>query len=318
MKTALTCFCFSASLIMSGYTPRYLPFGQDPYFVGSNNSLLFLNPSFAGSNRGTRIQSNYRAFDFKSDHNYMAFGTSADFYLKSLRGAVFANFLADDVDKGIVKSYFLTVGYAQHLQLSAKTRIIPSFQVTYLTRSLNSANMHEFQTPDQRYGGQEINVILPSSNKYNFDASGGLLLESGNFYGGISVMHLNQPDIGFLGENRLPIRTNIHASYNFHCTETSLLNLSARYSAQNENKYGQLMATAVTFKHLVTGAGVGMFTYDYTPVLANVGYRSDFFTAGFIYEINTRSSGGQSFEVSLSYNLRDTDSRKTLTNIEAW
>jgi type IX secretion system PorP/SprF family membrane protein len=322
MKTLLILvFCYTA-LNATAYDPIYRPFGQDPYFVGTHNALLFLNPSFAGSNRGTRVQLSHRVFNGTWLHSYSALNTSIDMYLKRIKGAVFANWLLDDVHRGTLKTNFFSLGYAQHINLSKKARLIPSMQFSYLTRSLDITGLHFRQIPDARYGGNEIITALPQANKSNFDASTGLLLEAGNFYGGVSVMHLNQPDIGLLGENRLPIRTNLHASYNFHASGRSLLNLSARYSAQNEKYYGQLMATSVTFKHFITGAGIGLTGYDfindYTPLLFNLGYRSNFITANFIYEYSTNYAGDGSYEIALSYNLRNKDSRRTLTNMEAW
>jgi type IX secretion system PorP/SprF family membrane protein len=322
MKTLFTLFFISGSLMISAQSPQHLPFGQDPYFVGTHNSLLFLNPSFAGSNNGLRVQSAYRSFNPQSQLNYIAWSNSVDIYIKSIKGAVFANSLIDDVQRGTLITGFHSIGYAQHLQLSKNVRLIPSLQITYLIRSLDLSKIHFGEGPDPRYGGRISAEALPLPKKWNLDASTGLLLEAGNLYGGVSVMHLTQPDVGLLGENPLPARMNAHLSYNLHFKEKTLLNLSARYSMQGYRKYYQFTATAVTFNHLITGAGIGtsdmVGNQNYQPILLSIGYRANFFTANFIYERNISSSSQTASELSLSYNLREKSVRKTLTNLEAW
>jgi type IX secretion system PorP/SprF family membrane protein len=320
MKTLIS-FFFCCGVLVAQVNDAEKPL-QDPYFAGTHNSLLFLNPSFAGTNHGFRTQTAYKVQDRNLTRSYITWSNSAELYIKKINGAIFANWTYDDVRRGTLKTNFFTLGYAQHINVTKKVRLIPSLQITYLTRQLDIHSLYMGETPDPRYGGGLILTHLPVATKWNFEASSGLLLTTGNFYGGISLMHLNQPDVGLLGERRLPLRTNAHASYNFHFSDKTLLNIAARYSSQGAQKYSQLLVTAVTRNHLITGIGVGTadpYPADqYLPMILSVGYRTQVFTASLLYQRAVKYQFPSSVEISLSYNLRNKEARKELTNLEAW
>ena len=59
-------------------------FAQDASFENTNQALVYLNPSFAGSNGGIRMQNNYRNQWPNIPYNFVTYQTCADFYLKKI------------------------------------------------------------------------------------------------------------------------------------------------------------------------------------------------------------------------------------------
>lgn len=94
-------------------------FSQDPPFLNANQSLLYMNPSFAGSNGGIRNQFSYRnQWPFEGYHNYMqTYLNTVDVYVPSLKGGVAVSALRDNVANGMLKTSVLSLSYAQYFFL---------------------------------------------------------------------------------------------------------------------------------------------------------------------------------------------------------
>ena len=305
-------------------------FSQDPLFTNTSQSLMYLNPSFAGSNGGIRNQFSYRLQWPLYERTYTTYLNSFDAYIKSINGAVSVSVLRDDALQGQLKTDAINAVYAQYFSLfDGKLKVIPSLQVSYLRLTYD-------QTKDFR---GDINPrfverwiprsISPSQRKSNYDISSGLLINYKNLYLGTSVFHINQPDQGLVGKSKLPYRLSIHSSYNLHLSEKTLINFFGRYERQDEFNMFQLNINSLIFKHLIIGIGgfhsyVGQknFYFKNFTSMVNLGYRHNYFAIKVAFEIvsssNTQFTSSKSFEVMLSFNLRNKEQRKILTNLERW
>src|SRR5687768_8926887 len=82
---------------------------QDIFFNNFNQSLIYFNPSFAGSNGGVRNQFTYRnqwPFHLGRFETYM---NSFDFYIKPIRGGIAITALTDDCAHGTFKTTYLGI-----------------------------------------------------------------------------------------------------------------------------------------------------------------------------------------------------------------
>ncbi|MBL7931059.1 MAG: type IX secretion system membrane protein PorP/SprF [Bacteroidia bacterium] len=109
-------------------------FSQDEKFTSINQSLLEINPSFAGSNGGIRDQFIYS--DQQRRSNKTSFYNGLDGYLKSLRGGLAITLSDQNVMSGMLRSTSTNLIYAPRLKCSKSDLIIvPSIQISYLKRS---------------------------------------------------------------------------------------------------------------------------------------------------------------------------------------
>ena len=189
-------------------------YAQDPIFYNTNSSLLFLNPSYAGSNGGFRLQNNYRNQWPNLSGNYITYGTSADCYLKKIKGGIGLSILHDDQARGTLKNTNYNFIYAQHLKINDKLLIIPSVEFSYINYFLDKNKLSFGSQINPRSGVVWVNTTNnPVLVKTNYDISGGFLLQYNNLFSfGFTTHHINQPDIGLVGYSKLPIRFTIHAS----------------------------------------------------------------------------------------------------------
>jgi hypothetical protein len=61
---------------------------QDPVYTNTQQSLVALNPSFAGSNGLFRFQSTTRSQWFNLSGSYLTYYNSVDAYIKPIKGGI--------------------------------------------------------------------------------------------------------------------------------------------------------------------------------------------------------------------------------------
>ncbi len=294
-------------------------FSQDPLFFNTQQSLVYLNPSFAGSNGGVRDQLNYRNQWPNLSRGYVTFLNSFDAYLPKTKGGISISALRDIQAYGTLTTDVLSVGYAQHLSFfEGELKIIPSIQGAYFKLTLDKTKLNFGDPINLRHRSYwDIFSGAPNQDISNFDFSSGLLINYKGFYLGGSAFHINQPDQGLIGTSKLPYRLSLHSSYNLHVSEKTLFNFLVRYERQNKFDCLYLNANALLFKHLILGGGyTSNYNYNF-----NAGYKHNFFTLAFEYDVAvskfSRTTAG-SWELAVSYNLRNKENRKTLTDFEKW
>lgn len=309
---------------------RYIPFlclaicfrlsAQDPLFTNTSQSLINLNPSFAGSNGGMRVQSGYRDQWYNLTGSYKTFSTDVDVYIKPMRGGLALSYMRDDQSNGTLVTDRISLTYAQHLSLlDSKLKIIPSFQITGFQKTLDNSKLNYGGMIDPRRGfvWSPAQQTSGYSKRSNLDFSSGLIINYKHFYIGTSMFHITQPDEGIYGLSKLPYRISIFTSYNLTIGENALLYAIYRFEKQQNFTNHQLNFNALLLKHVIVGTGIR----TNSSVNAIVGYRHNYFTLSGCYEFGTGSFTGRSagtFELSASFNLRNKDDRKLVKDFERW
>jgi type IX secretion system PorP/SprF family membrane protein len=265
-----------------------------------------VSPSYAGSNGGMRAQSSMRTQGLNYSGRIINYQFSVDGYIKSLHGGVFASASNENFAYGTYINNAYNIGYAYHLNLlTNKLKIIPSLQASYLSQSVDFSSYQWGNYPANR------------AAKEAYDLSSGLLIQYRNlFSGGVSVFHINQPDINVNDPGQLARKIQVHGAYTFHFSEKRLLQVMALYSKQKYYQTTKLNATLV-LNHFIGGLGVtANDAYS-----AQIGYRHDYFTTQLVYALSgSKLSGfyGNIWELHFSANIRDKAHRHVLTNIENW
>jgi type IX secretion system PorP/SprF family membrane protein len=287
---------------------------QDVLFTNTPNSLIYLNPSFAGSNGNIRYQSIYRNQWPNLSSSYVTLYNGFDMYLKPIKGGIGITWINDNQANSTLITDRIDLTYAQHFSLlEGKLRISPSLQATYLQKQLDRTKL-SFGSEIYQSDPGIIEYVTPSQTKRNVDFSSGLLINYKHFYFGTSVFHINQPDEGLFGSSKLPARLSMFASYNLLLKEDIVLYFLARFENQRPFSFYQVIANALLFKHFI--AGVGYKYYD-NPFV-NIGYRNKYFTICGSYEMYLKTTNTYGYELTASFNLRNKEQRKIITDFERW
>ncbi|MES2679969.1 MAG: type IX secretion system membrane protein PorP/SprF [Bacteroidota bacterium] len=316
MKTNFLFFFVFASVTFSG-------FSQDPLFVNSQQSLVYLNPSFAGSNGLLRTQSVCRTPDryaLSTLYTSTTLYNGVDVYIKALKGGIAITHLHDDYKHGTLKTDVVALTYAQYFSLlDNRLKIIPSIQAAYLSKTLDK-NKLSFWDPilsKEGCASQWPCGPLNDQNKRNADFSSGLLVNYKEFYFGASLLHLSQPNVGLVGDSRLPAKLTIHSSYNQRLNMWIMANIFGQYQRHEENHFAQAKINFLFVNHVIFGLGY----HSNNSASANIGYKNQFFTIGMGYDqrvtlYTDQLNGG--WEAHFSLNIRKKEDRKTVTAFERW
>jgi type IX secretion system PorP/SprF family membrane protein len=292
----------------------FLSYAQDPVFYNSNQSLIQLNPSFAGSNGGIRNQFSYRSQGSNINPDFSTYLNSTDCYLKKIKAGLAISYLNDNWLNSTIETNIFSVSYAQYFSvMEGKLKIIPSVQFAYAKRT---ADFSALNLDDAKTNPWGITEAFPS--RQYADISSGLVINYKNkAYIGVALFHLNEPDAGITSTYKLLISTNVHASYNFELSEKNQLQATYVFKNQNFWQTHRLGLNLISFKHLITGVAITNFD---TPIIS-LGYRNNFFNVLVGYDVNMSRLAGstyKSWELHASFNLRNKEQRKALTSFETW
>jgi hypothetical protein len=275
-------------------------FAQQTMFENTNQTLISLNPSFAGSNGLFRNQSFYKQYNYRYNGVPFTYYNTLDVYLEALKGGISLTSIYESI--GPIKTTGLNLGYAQHFSLKGgKLKIIPSLQLVYKHKSISSLWMTPDATPNYKLTSSSLNLNT------------GILINYKEFYIGCSfVSPDNQNRFGIFGFLR---NSTFHTSYNLKINSKNRLHFSLTSISNVAISELRFTTTAVLLKHLIIAAGIGQdYELNYTGTL---GYRTNYFTIQSGYTKWGNYNGGNIFS-SISVNLRDKEKRKELTNLETW
>lgn len=295
---------------------------QDPFFLNSNQSLLSLNPSFAGSNGGVRNQFSYRNQWPNLSGRTVSYLNTADVYLKPIKAGIGVSVLYDEMWLGYYTSSLYSFSYAQHLRLcGGKLKLIPSLQWSYGHRKIDASQSFYYggELNDPRYGCP----LVPTGPGFNYektfvDVSAGFLINyREKWYAGASIFHLNQADVGFTEGQGLPRRVAIHTSYNMEVSENTQLQFLCLLNNQQNYTTMRLSLNALVYKHLITG----LASSNFDTAILSAGYRNPFFSLLVGYDVTISKLAGNtggSWEFHASFNLRNKELRRSIPSFEAW
>jgi type IX secretion system PorP/SprF family membrane protein len=280
-------------------------FSQAFPFPGSGQSLVYLNPSFAGSNGLFRNQLTYSAYQLAFSGNEQLFTNSADVFISAWRSGIAVSTLYHHM--GPFTQSECSFSYARYFSfLENKLKLIPSLQLEYGLKKIDSDWI--VQIP-----GSASNQNLL---KEYFTLGSGLLVNYNNFYFGVSASHLRLPQTGDRYSNNSFPTFHYHASYNLHLGKSSILNFSTRFSDQVAVSSLVFGINALLMNHLVIGSSYVLND----AVYFTTGYKADLFNIQLGYSSNDALSyyHCSGYHVLAAFNLRTKAKRNELTNFEEW
>jgi type IX secretion system PorP/SprF family membrane protein len=293
-------------------------YSQDPIFSNSNQSIVALNPSFAGINCGIRYQSIYRNQWYNLSGGYSTVFNSFDAYIKPIKAGLSFGYMRDNQGDGTIISDDFGLSYAQQIHfLNGDLKIIPSIQITYKQINIDKSKLYFGSMIDPNRGFTWYNNQEIPSQRSAIILSSGLLINYKHLYLGASIFHLNQPDIGFWGKSKLLNRLSLYSSYNLIINDKHIIQPTVRFENQSNFTLLQLSLNNLLYNHFLIGASF----QNGNAILINFGYRHNYFSisAGydFVYSRLKYNTAG-SYEIMATFNLRNKDKRKLITDFEKW
>jgi type IX secretion system PorP/SprF family membrane protein len=279
---------------------------QDPFFTQQNYGLAYINPAYTGAFACGRAELGYRIQWPKLQASYQTFNAAYDQYF-SFGGVGFA--YSHDRSGSILTTdrfdfnYAYGFGIGEAADGKAKVVIQPGVQLSYFRKTVDWSQLTFGDMIDPRRGFVYPTSQLPASGAVNcFDVSAGVMAYSDRIIVGMSAYHINQPDEGFLGKSRLPVRVVAHAAGIIGNADGSGFSIVPSVVFMQQDN-AEMITGLVTAKYNAFSLGVGYRNED--AMLFTAGYSHGNFTLGYSYdytisELENANTGG-AHEVHLAY-----------------
>jgi type IX secretion system PorP/SprF family membrane protein len=298
--------------------------GQDALFSNPRSSQLNVNPAFAGTWACARAQSAYRLQWPMLSGSYRTLDVSYDQYFNRAGGAGF-KYQHDDAG-GVIKRDRFDFIYAPRIGLlkdsAGKARLIiqPAVQIGYYQLSADWNKLSFGDMIDPRSGFvYNTNEVPNTAKRANLDLAAGIVVFTNRICAGFAIYHLTEPDEGFIGPSKLPMRFMYHASGIFGdvSDEKALHIIPAFIFARQQSFTNTVFHVTGTYR----GAEAGMGIRLNDALIFSAGYNIGRFRFGYTYDmtISALAGGtGGSHEIHFSCRFWDKTWRDQRTNLSLY
>jgi type IX secretion system PorP/SprF family membrane protein len=187
---------------------------QDPEFTQFYANPLYLNPAFAGSARCPRISLNYRNQWPALSGTFVTSTASYDQHVDALGGGLGLLVLNDKAGEGTLTTTSVSGMYSYQLNVTREFSVRFGMQGTYMMKKVDWDKLTFGDMIDPRYGFiYQTQEVRPNENKNFWDFSAGIVGYSSQYYGGIAVNHLTEPEEFYIKAadgSKLPMKITAH------------------------------------------------------------------------------------------------------------
>lgn len=320
LKTMKNKFIVLAGLMC--WIQTVLP-AQDPVFSQFYAAPLQLNPAFAGSAFAPRLNANYRNQLPGWPNAYASYAVAYEQWLPGMNSGLGLMITGDNAGNGIFRSATVAGSYSYQVQVANKLYFRLGAEAGVIQNRINWNQLVFGDQLDPANGANGQNPgeeQVPDQLTQNaFDASAGLLIFNSRFHGGISLRHLNGPDINFLGINPnlysgIPLRMTLHGGLDFKILTNnkgapeSFLSPNVMYVSQGG--FNQINVGFYTGLGNFFGGAWFRHTFGNSDAAILLGgVRYGVMRIGYSYDLTVsalaNAGGGGSHEISFGLNMGD-------------
>ena len=293
-------------------------FSQNVVYENSNNNLLSLNPSFAGSNGGQRFQYTVRSQWPNPSPVFLTHNLAYDAKIQGLKAGLGIEFQRDNYAGGTLIDNRLGFCFSKYIySRNKKLLVVPSFEVQYIYKVLDPTRILVGGLIDGRLGRGYPGVGLLLTRRLALSGSAGILIRKGNLSAGFSVKNFNRPEIGMTESDRVSALFITHVSYTKQITRYSSIQLFGAQTMQGGFIDRQLRLCAYLNNFLEIGTA--FHNYDFYDII--VGFRNSTLAINYTYSSRfgvLRIEGYDVHNVGLSYSFGKKSNSNTSLNLETW
>ena len=260
MRIGLTKLLFCLIISLCGLRAT----GQDAHFTQQYANRLYLNPAFSGLGRDWSVAVAHRNQWPSLNGSFITNQVSADYRFEGTKSAIGMVLQQDRAGIGGLQKLQAALAYAYHTRLTDNLAFAAGLQTTIASLRVNYDNL-VFGDQLSDYG----QTALTSAEASQYDPTNyvsfavGSILYNNNFWAGLNVSHLNQPNYGFDETTRLPLRFVANAGYKFYLS-TGLGRNNAEFS----------VSPALNLTHQQNFSRVDLALYTiYSPLALGVIYK---------------------------------------------
>ncbi|MDP1727648.1 MAG: PorP/SprF family type IX secretion system membrane protein [Bacteroidota bacterium] len=313
IKIRITAYVLLYSAIVSAQEPQLSQFYASP---------VFTNPAFAGSERKLRIVGSVRNQYTALKNSFKTSVFSIDGYSQKFNGGLGLLACFDVAGDGLLRTINLSGIYSYNMSVNRDWSVNASLQGSIIQRSYDATKL--------RFGDQ-LNEFagytgLPSGDLKNMNVQGrvfsnfssGFLAYSDNFYGGIAVHNLFEPNQSLMDNNYnnsqvlLRRRYTVHSGLNLYLSRSRYkidkMILSPNILFMQQQSFYQVnLGMYFKNKALTIGSWLRQTSRNSDAIIILVGLKLPAFRVGYSYDATiskSRTSMGGSHELSMAFQIK--------------
>lgn len=230
---------------------------QDPQFTQFYAAPMYLNPAFTGVTYEHRLVLNYRNQWPGISKAYQTYMASYDYNMPEINSGLGVTVMQDRAGTAGLTHTQFGLNYAYHFKVSKFSEIRMGANLNYNMKRLDFSKL---KFNDQITTGSGTSLEAVNYEQLNFmDFAAGALLNSTQYWLGLSAKHLTQPNSSLTGDKvPLPLSISLHGGYRFimeQKTKELKRYISPAFNYRHEQKYDQL-DIGVYYYHLPLNVGI--------------------------------------------------------------
>ncbi len=189
---------------------------QDPQFSQWFAAAQYLNPALTGNTHQDRIAMNYRLQWPSVRPGYETYMVAYDHRFSTAPAGIGGMVLRDKAGSTGLYSTTIGLSYSYEARINYRRALRFGARMGYTMRGVDPSG---YLFADQVIRDNAPVTLEPNLvERINYlDMAGGLMYYSEQFWAGVSMNHLNRPNMSLMidGDASLPVRTSVNAGYRF-------------------------------------------------------------------------------------------------------
>ncbi len=289
---------------------------QDLEFSQFYANRMYLNPALAGAEFLPTLSLSYRNQWPQNSKAYRTYSASFDGYVSDINSGLGIMVLQDNQGDGTIKTAMVSGSYSYRVQIKQQLSISMGIKATYVQHKLDWNRLIFSDMIEPIYGVQYLTTEQTPdklSDGY-IDFSLGGLINYKNFYFGVVIDHLSQPNESFYSNQedaKLPMKYTLHTGIRIPIPGSSTAKkdnffLSPNLLYQKQEKFEQInYGLYLSKNHWVIGGWLRHnLSFDLDAVIALVGYQTKKIRLAYSYDYvisNLMKTNSGAHEISLSF-----------------
>lgn len=231
---------------------------QDAQFTQFYASPMYLNPAFTGLTFEHRFVANYRNQWPGVKTAYQTAMVTYDYNMTDLNSGLGFTVMQDRSGTAGLTHTQVGACYSYHFKINKFAEIRMGANLNF---NMKRIDFNKLRFNDQIATGSGVSVEATNYEPLNFmDFAAGALLNSNEYWLGLSARHLTQPNSSMVGDKvPLPLSISLHGGYRFILEQKSRVDLrkyvSPAFNLRHEAKYDQL-DIGVYYFHMPLNVGL--------------------------------------------------------------
>ncbi len=275
---------------------------QDPELTQFYASPLYTNPAFAGTgNCGGRVVLNYRNQWPSLPGTFRTFVGSYDQHFDAIGGGVGLLAMRDVAGDGLLTTTAFSGIYSYQIDVTRRFTVRTAIQATFQQRTIDFSRLRFADQIEARRGFvNPTSEVLPNTSVSYPNFAAGFLGYTKNFFIGVAVHNLNEPNQSFFGNSdpgtTVPRRFTLHSGLVIPLEKVKRgrepdLAISPNFLLMVQEKFMQVnFGFYVNKGPLVAGLWFRQTSPNSDAMMVLLGFRHNQFKFGYSYDVTVSSA----------------------------